>query len=120
MKTILVIDDDNMILMILKQTLTKAGYRVFTVTSGEEGITLLATSQVDLVLTDYTMPLMTGVDLCARIRKIRPDIPLILSSGGTEQITEESLRQDGIDEYLPKPITFQGLAQVVRRALDKK
>ena len=81
MKTILVIDDDNMILMILKQTLTKAGYRVFTVTSGEEGIALLATSQVDLVLTDYMMPGMSGIEVLNIIKQNQPLLPIIILTG---------------------------------------
>ena len=119
---ILVVDDEEQVLDVVTSILQGLGYKVTSSASAQEALLLFmeASYDFDLVLTDYTMPLMTGFDLCAHIRKIRPDIPLILSSGGTEQITEESLRQAAIDEYLPKPITFQGLAQVVRRALDKE
>jgi len=118
---ILVVDDDEQVVDVVTSILQGLGYKVTSSISAQEALLLFmeANYDFDLVLTDYTMPLMTGLDLCARIRKIRPDIPLILSSGGTEQITEESLRRAGINEYLPKPITFQGLAQVVRRALDQ-
>jgi CheY-like chemotaxis protein len=116
-----VVDDDEQVVDVVTSILQGLGYKVTSSISAQEALLLFmeANYNFDLVLTDYTMPLMTGLDLCARIRKIRPDIPLILSSGGTEQITEESLRRAGINEYLPKPITFQGLAQVVRRALDQ-
>lgn len=73
----------------------------------------------DLMITDYIMPLLAGVDLCAQVKKIRPDMPVILCTGYSEQIGEEVLKRAGVDEYFLKPVTLQGLAQVVFRALDQ-
>jgi two-component system NtrC family response regulator len=78
MKTILIIDDDNLILMMLKQTLSKAGYRTLTVSSGEEGIALLATTHADLVLTDYLMPGMSGIEVLNLIKQKKPLLPVIM------------------------------------------
>lgn len=118
MKTILVIDDDNMILMILKQTLTKAGYRVFTVLSGEEGITLLATSQVDLVLTDYMMPGMSGIEVLNIIKQNQPLIPIIILTGhGDVALTIKAIQLGAVD-FIEKPIHSKELIEVIKRTLE--
>ena len=79
-----------------------------------------ARDDFDLLLTDFIMPSMTGIDLCAQIKKVRPEMPVVLCTGYSEQISEEALRQAGVDEYFLKPVTLQGLAQVVRQTLDRK
>ena len=79
-----------------------------------------AKNDFDLLVTDLIIPLLTGVDLCAQVKAIRPDMSLILCSGDSGQITEELLQRVGIDEYFLKPVTLLGLAQIVRRALDRK
>jgi DNA-binding NtrC family response regulator len=118
MKTILVIDDDNMILMILKQTLTKAGYRVFTVTSGEEGIALLATSQVDLVLTDYMMPGMSGIEVLNIIKHNQPLLPIIILTGhGDVALTIKAIQLGAVD-FIEKPIHSKELIEVIKRTLE--
>jgi PAS domain S-box-containing protein len=119
---ILVVDDEEQVLSIMTSMLTGLGYRVTGKSSSQEALLLFmeASYDFDLLITDYIMPLLTGVDLCAKVKKIRPDMPVILCTGYSEQIGEEVLRRAGVDEYFLKPVTLQGLAQVVRRALDRK
>jgi len=118
MKTILVIDDDTMILMILKQTLTKAGYRVFTVSSGEEGISLLSTSQVDLVLTDYLMPGMSGIEVLSIIKQNQPLLPIIILTGhGDVALTIKAIQLGAVD-FIEKPIHSKELIDVIKRTLE--
>ena len=90
--------------------------------SSQEALSLFmeAKDNFDLLITDYIMPLLTGVDLCAQVKKIRPDMPVILCTGYSEQVNDEILKQAGVDEFFLKPVTLQGLAQVVRQALDRK
>lgn len=118
MKTILVIDDDNMILMILKQTLSKEGYRVLTVNSGEEGIALLATSNADLVLTDYMMPGMSGIEVLNIIKQNQPLLPVIMLTGhGDVALTIKAIQLGAVD-FIEKPIHSKELIEIIRRALD--
>lgn len=118
MKTILAIDDDTMILMILKQTLTKAGYRVLTVNSGEEGISMLSTSQVDLVLTDYLMPGMSGIEVLNSIKKNQPLIPIIILTGhGDVALTIKAIQLGAVD-FIEKPIHSKELIEVIKRTLE--
>jgi len=118
MKTILVIDDDKMILMILKQTLTKEGYRVLTVESGEEGIALLATSHADLVLTDYLMPGMSGIEVLNIIKQNQPLLPIIMLTGhGDVALTIKAIQLGAVD-FIEKPIHSKELIEVIKRTLE--
>jgi CheY-like chemotaxis protein len=69
----------------------------------------------DLVITDLTMPGMTGLDLARGIHTTRADIPIILSSGFPDEVTEETMRELGIVEVLPKPFQMQALAEAIAR-----
>jgi len=73
----------------------------------------------DLVITDLTMPKMTGDKLVKEILDIRPEIPIILCTGYSEKIDGEKARKMGAAEYIEKPIDNRELAMAVRRALDK-
>ena len=119
---ILVVDDEEQVLSIMTSMLTGLGYRVTGKSSSQEALLLFmeASYDFDLLITDYIMPQLTGVDLCAQVKKVRPDMPVILCTGYSDQIGEEVLRRTGVDEYFLKPVTLQGLAQVVRRGLNGK
>ena len=118
MKTILVIDDDKMILMILKQTISKEGYRVLTAASGEEGIALLATSHADLVLTDYLMPGMSGMEVLSVIRQNQPLLPIIILTGhGDVALTIKAIQLGAVD-FIEKPIHSKELLEVIKRTLE--
>jgi DNA-binding response OmpR family regulator len=73
----------------------------------------------DLAIADYTMPRMTGADLAREMIRMRPDVPVILSTGFTERITPEKAADLGIRELLMKPLNMSELAKVVRRSLDR-
>jgi len=118
MKTLLVIDDDQMILMLLKQTLSKVGYRVISADNGEEGIALLAKSQVDLVLTDYMMPGMSGMEVLNTIKQNQPLLPVIMFTGhGDVALTIKAIQLGAID-FIEKPIHSKELIEVIKRALE--
>ena len=118
MNTILIIDDDLMILMILKQTLVKAGYSILTASSGEEGIKTLAISNVDLVLTDYMMPGMTGIEVLNIIKKNKPLVPVIMLTGhGDVPLTIKAI-QLGAADFIEKPIQPKELVEVIKRTLE--
>jgi CheY-like chemotaxis protein len=84
-----------------------------------EALELIRTDpgRFDLVIADQTMPSMTGIDFARQIRLIRPDLPIILTTGYIGQLKIEQLRPMGIRELLPKPPTIRTLGQVVHRVL---
>ena len=119
---ILVVDDEAILVELNTQRLSRLGYEVSTMTSSIDALDLFRKEpdQFDLVVTDYTMPNMTGMDLAQELMKIRPDIPVILCTGHSETISPETAKQAGIKEFLMKPIAKHDLARAVRRVLDGK
>ena len=73
----------------------------------------------DLVITDYTMPQMTGVALAAKMLRIRPDIPIILCTGYSDLTNEAKAKAMGIRAFITKPVSYRKLAEVVRKVLDE-
>ena len=118
---ILFVDDDEQIVNVVQQILERLGYHVAARTSSVEALKTFQTQpeKYDLVITDLTMPNMTGTELAKRLIDIRPDIPIILCTGFSEAISEEKAKAIGIREYVMKPITMYDLAMTIRKALDK-
>ncbi len=117
---ILIVDDEETIVYMNKKVLEKLGYQVTTSTSSLGGLEIFQNqpNQFDLVITDQTMPNMTGVDLARNILQIRHDIPIILCTGYSTIVTEESAKSIGIKEFIMKPMEKDVLAQSVRKVLD--
>jgi len=118
---ILFVDDEKALVDMGRQMLQRLGYSVVCRTSSIEALELfkVQSANFDLVITDMTMPNMTGEKLAAELMTVRPGIPVILCSGFSEQITEEKAGQQGIRKYLLKPMVMQTLAATVREVLDK-
>jgi len=117
---ILFVDDEPAIAQMVEQQLTNLGYAVEVRTSSVDALELLqsAPERFDLLITDMTMPQMTGVNLAKEIRRFCPDMPVILCTGFSEQINEEMAREMGISTFLLKPIVRNEMAAAIRRALD--
>ena len=96
------------------------GYQVETRTSPVEAIEAVRGNpqKYDLVITDMTMPQMTGYNLAKRLMEIRPGLPVILCTGFSDQINEEKARSVGILAFLLKPVLFHDLANTLRKVLD--
>ncbi|RZB30022.1 MAG: hypothetical protein SRB1_02302 [Desulfobacteraceae bacterium Eth-SRB1] len=120
-ESILFVDDEAVVVEIGKTTLERLGYCVTTRTSSIEALELFRMKPMgfNLVITDQTMPRMTGAALAKEILHIRPNIPIILCTGFSHTITEEKARVQGIREFVMKPIVGAELGRVVRRALDE-
>jgi CheY-like chemotaxis protein len=118
---ILFIDDEPALVSMGKALLERLGYAVVTETSSLEGLELFTRQpdRFDLVITDMTMPGMTGEGLAKELRRIRPDIPIILCSGFGHYLNEEEARAIGIRAFLMKPFMLRELAETVRTALHK-
>ncbi|MCF8145873.1 MAG: PAS domain S-box protein [Deltaproteobacteria bacterium] len=117
---ILFVDDEQATVTVIKQMLEKLGYRVLAKTDSLDALGLFreAPEGFDLVITDQTMPHMTGKDLAKELMAIRPDIPIILCTGFSEQIDEDIAREMGIRAFVPKPIAMHEMAHAIRKALD--
>lgn len=118
---ILFVDDEEMIREMGHELLERLGYTVISTTSSLEALSLVEndSSRFDLVITDQTMPGMTGLDLARNILRLRPDLPVILTTGFSHLISQESARAEGIRATVLKPLTKRELAQVVRKVLDE-
>jgi CheY-like chemotaxis protein len=117
---ILYIDDEPALANLVEKMLSKLGYGITTMTSSLEALDLFKTrpETFDLVITDMTMPVMTGDKLAEKLMEIRPDIPVILCTGYSEHISSESAKTIGIREYIMKPLQKKLLAETVRKVLD--
>jgi CheY-like chemotaxis protein len=118
---ILFVDDEQALAKIGKQMLESLGYTVSTRTSSLEALELFKAKpdQFDMVITDMAMPNMSGDILSAELIKIRPDIPVILCTGYSSKISDETAMKIGIKAFAYKPIAKIDLAKSVRRVLDE-
>jgi PAS domain S-box-containing protein len=117
---ILLIDDEQMLAEMSKAMLERLGYRVTSETNSIEAlVTFRKQPQLfDLMITDQTMPGMTGIDLARLMLQIRPGLPIILCTGYSTLISEEKAKSLGIKGFALKPVTKEGLGTLVRRVLD--
>ncbi|HUT84445.1 MAG TPA: response regulator, partial [Thermodesulfobacteriota bacterium] len=119
---ILFVDDEPALVNIGRRMLEGLGYEVVTSTSGIETLSTFRRQpeNFDLVITDMTMPKMTGDRLAIELLGIRPGIPIILCTGFSERITGEKAKEIGIRKFVMKPLLMNDLAEAVREVLDAK
>jgi CheY-like chemotaxis protein len=120
-ESILFVDDEMALVDLGAQILKRLGYQVTTRTSSIEALELFIADpgRFDLVISDTTMPNMTGDMLAQRILSIRPDIPVILCTGYSERMSRERALEMGIAAFVLKPIVMRELAGTVRQVLDE-
>ncbi len=120
-ESILVVDDEKAIIDLTKRTLTSLGYTVEVRASSLEALELFKTmpNKFDLVITDMTMPQMTGDKLSWELMKIRSDIPVILCTGFSEKISIKTAESIGIKAFLMKPLLKEEMAHTIRRVLNE-
>jgi DNA-binding response OmpR family regulator len=121
MTTILIIEDDIIMLTVMCKILSKSGYKVVTAKNGKEAFEKLDTEEYDLVITDLMMPYSNGLEIVSKLRSdnTKLDIGIIVVSciGNKETITESFIM--GVDSYLKKPIISSELLSTVKNLLDK-
>src|ERR1039457_525063 len=115
--TVLVADDDRSIRTVLTQALGRSGYQVRSTANAATLWRWVEDGEGDLVITDVVMPDENGLDLIPRIKKIRPDMRVIVMSAQSTLMTAVKAAQRGAFEYLPKPFDLKELLAVVARAL---
>ncbi|MFZ5774212.1 MAG: ATP-binding protein [Thermodesulfobacteriota bacterium] len=117
---VLLVDDDEQVVSMHQEMISFLGYQVTAVTDGATACQLFEANPdaFDLVVTDQTMPGMTGAVLAERLLAIRPRLPIVVCTGFSEAFTEEKAREVGIKGYVMKPVVISELAATLRRALD--
>ena len=118
---VLLVDDEPAILRAAERGIVTAGMRVITAASAMAALDLLEVhDDVAVLITDQTMPEMTGLTLAGRVRTLRPSLPIILSTGYTGQMTPERLRDAGIHAVLDKPYSLTQLTDAIQDALRSR
>ena len=118
---ILLVDDDDGLLLMVKTLLERIGYTVTTKVSATEAFVSFCESpeDYDLIITDQTMPGMTGMELAEKVFLIRPEIPLILSTGYSPTVSRDKVLAMGIKELAFKPLAFDKLSRLIRQVIDQ-
>ncbi|MDR3393446.1 MAG: PAS domain-containing protein [Parasulfuritortus sp.] len=108
---VLVVDDEPAILRLLDSALTDAGWQVSTFNAPSQALTAFRDdpNRFDAVITDQTMPELTGIELVAALRALRPELPIILCTGYSSGLTDAIARQAGINHFLRKPVDMDAL-----------
>ena len=119
---ILFVDDEEILAEWGKAVLERLGYKATAMTDSVKALKHFSKnpSRFDLVLTDQTMPKMTGLDLARELLAVRPDIPIVLCTGHSDAISPEIAKAAGIKGFLMKPLLKPKLAAGIRSALDSK
>ena len=117
---ILIVDDEDFVTLLAQRVLTDEGYRVITARDGFQALDIYKKLQADvnLVILDFTMPIMDGSEVFSELRMINPQVPVVLSSGFTEQDKLKWMLAKGLRGFIPKPYTQQKLLLQVRSTLD--
>jgi two-component system cell cycle sensor histidine kinase/response regulator CckA len=119
---ILYVDDERQTVEVGRKLLEHLGYQITAFTSSLEARKVFYDDPqaFDLVITDMSMPLMSGLELAVDLLKLRPELPVILYSSYSEPVSPEIARNLGIREFLMKPATIGDLARAIRRVLDSE
>lgn len=120
MATILIVDDDELVLESLKMVLKEAGYKVKAVSLPEKALSVFDRYSIDLVITDLKMPNISGIELLKKIRQKAPDCPVIMMTAyATVETAVEAMKQGAVD-YIMKPFSADELELIVKRAIKEK
>jgi PAS domain S-box-containing protein len=119
---ILFVDDEAALAAAAQRTLRSLGYRVSTFTRATEALSAFRASpgDFDVLVTDYTMPAMSGDALAHEIRRVRPDLPVILCTGFSEGFDEGEAERHGIDRFAMKPLAGSDIARLIREVVDRR
>ncbi len=119
---ILVVDDERSIVNLLASSLGKLGYRVSGTTSSVEALALFQENPdaFDMIITDQTMPQMTGLELGRHIRDKRPEMPIIICSGYSSMLSEKEAGELGVTAVFTKPVERAKLVRCIRNVLDDR
>jgi PAS domain S-box-containing protein len=119
---ILYVDDEEQLIFLARRGLEKLGYKLTTFNDARQALEAFRAQpqEFDLIITDLAMPGLSGLDFTAEIRRISPEVPVLLTSGYLRPQDTETARRLGIRELLPKPASLEHLAQAIQRAVQSR
>jgi CheY-like chemotaxis protein len=119
---VLLVDDEPTLAHMTAEMLSCLGYEATVHTSSVEALKTFQAApwQFDVVITDQTMPVMTGERLACELRRIRPDIPIILCTGFSHTMTASKAQALGVDAFLLKPLGFRELGLALQQVLERR
>jgi DNA-binding response OmpR family regulator len=118
-KRILITDDEQDIVKVVKYRLIKKGFEVIVAVNGQEGVDTARAVMPDLILLDYRMPILNGDEVCRELKKDESTkhIPIILMTASIENILIDNIRTMGADDYILKPFEPEDLMEKIERLL---
>ncbi len=118
---VMLVDDEEMLLAVWQDLLQELGYQITAASSGRRALELFQQDpdSFDLLITDYTMPHMTGLELADEVLALRPEVPIILCTGFSEQVTSDVAASRGVKRFVMKPIVSRDFAEIIREVLDE-
>jgi len=119
-ETILLVDDEQIIIDVARDMLEILGYQVITAQTGQEAIDIYTRQkdEIDLVIQDMVMPGMNGADIFRALKNINPDVKVILASGYIMNKQIAAVLEQGCRAFMPKPFRLEDLSVKVRKVLD--
>ncbi len=117
-KKIIVAEDSSVIQNLTKRILSIQNYQITSVKNGQQVMDKLAKNTYDLILMDINMPIMDGMECARKIRADQLDIPIIAITGNAKNYSIQDFKEAGIDDYLPKPLNYDNMVEVVKKYLD--
>ena len=118
---VMYVDDEETLVQLARRMLVRMGYQPFTFSDPREALAAFREdpARFDAVITDLSMPHMTGFDLARELRAIRADLPLVLTSGCVRKEEEDNALRLGVRDILAKPATLETFSQALERALSR-
>jgi PAS domain S-box-containing protein len=119
---VLLVDDEEVQVQSIRNMLERLGYTVVAMTDSAEALSLFRKDPgaFDLVITDQTMPQLTGVRLAEEVLRIRPGLPVVLCTGFSEMVDSDGAKALGIRQFLMKPFSLRDMGETIRRAIEKE
>jgi len=119
-KRILIVEDDEEMRALLRDVIEEEGHETDSVNNGSEAFRKLVKQSFDLIITDIRMPGLTGLDILPGMRKLHPEVPIVvITAFGSEEIQRKALER-GANAYLEKPIHFQKLRNLIQDMFSKQ
>ncbi len=118
----MIVDNEEHLVFLMKTILGRLGYNVTAMSNSLETLEIFKKDpqRYDLIITDLTMPHLTGDKLASEVIAIRPDMPVIIATGYTDAVDSEKVKQSGITAFVSKPYKKQDLAKTIRLILDEE
>lgn len=116
-RSILLVDDEDYMLALLKEIVQMLGHRALTAASGAQALEKIASGSVDLVITDMNMPGMSGLELMAQVRQMKPQLPVVLISGYGVEHAAIAARKHRADGFIGKPFHLEDLRLCIEQHL---